>query len=370
MGILVFKTETFSWFDLMTLFFTVTGAVIIILASATRVTEDENGNPVAYQWKWWPDFSQIGRGFKWPNDFIGMIIALLSSFFFSMKLNAVNKLAPSKTGEEKPSMNVHPSSYSMSKEGYEASSALVVNGSEDVVFAVDPSKSSSSLSTLPVLPSSPSLREKVLMVETQSSMALVSAQSNGELYHEDSVLMETQSQASDESAHSGASIEAPLLSSRYRVALHDSETATTKETLEDPKSIEPQQSREEENYVAPEISPEDLFYIQKYLLVLWPIIPMCLYEDWTVFTRYNTVRWLMFIWFMIMNRLVAAVLELWCAKEIGSSNYSIMFPIRIVIGLILSSVVLGEWIDNLVSILGCLIVVAAITAFSIKKHSK
>ncbi|KAF0976202.1 hypothetical protein FDP41_004877 [Naegleria fowleri] len=52
MGIVVFKTERFSWLDLWTLIFTVTGAVMIILASATRVTEDANGNPVEFQWKW------------------------------------------------------------------------------------------------------------------------------------------------------------------------------------------------------------------------------------------------------------------------------------------------------------------------------
>nr|CAG4713524.1 unnamed protein product [Naegleria fowleri] len=154
--------------------------------------------------------------------------------------------------------------------------------------------------------------------------------------------------------------------------MEDAETPHDGELQQEASSIMITRTPTEENddgNDAPEISPEDLFYIQKYLLVLWPLIPMFMYQDWTVFTRYDTIRWLMFIWFMVMNRLVAAVLELWSAKEIGSSNYSIMFPIRIVIGLILSSVVLGEWIDNLVSILGCVIVVAAITAFSIKKHA-
>ncbi|KAF0976203.1 hypothetical protein FDP41_004878 [Naegleria fowleri] len=323
-----------------------------------------------------------------------MVIALLSSFFFSMKLNAVNKLAPSKTGEEQilatnSSCTLNKAATTLTtsstKDGFEEG---VINGSKegvnDVVGTGNPN-TSSHVSTL---------REQVFMVETQSSMALVPTTSGQTLTkvrecdvdQVDSVLMETQSQASDdESAHSGASIEAHLLASRYRAKqeewnsddhLVDRERTTMNDLHEDP-SPQPSthfQTHHEENDDgnddAPEISPEDLFYIQKYLLVLWPLIPMFMYQDWTVFTRYDTIRWLMFIWFMVMNRLVAAVLELWSAKEIGSSNYSIMFPIRIVIGLILSSVVLGEWIDNLVSILGCVVVVAAITAFSIKKHSK
>ena len=305
-----YQTEKFSWLDLISCIFTVTGAVIIILASTTRATEDENGNPIQYSWKWFPDLSKIGSGFNWPNDFIGMIIALISSFFFSMKMNTVNRLSPTRLSNEK-------------KEGDE----------NDERQFVSPEESNA--------------REHIMIAETQSSAALNSGIFDNEEEPETQPIDDRDniSNHSNESYEHG-SIETPLL--------QGSEATTAKQ----------------EEYVPPEVSPEDLFYIQKYLLVLWPIIPMFILEDWNIFANWDWVRWVFFVWFIVMNRLVAAVGEVICAKEIGGGSYGILFPIRIVIGLLLSSVILGEWIDNLVSIIGCLIVIVSITVFSIGKHKK
>jgi len=316
LGILVFGTEKFSWLDVLSCLFTVTGAVIVILASSTRPSEDLDGKPVEFHWKWWPDFSHLGRGFNWPNDFIGIVVALISSVFFSMKMNTVNKLSTSTSREE-------------SKDGQ--------------LTTADDGTS----------------HNKIMLAESQSSAVLDfndyknmddSTPTSSNLTQRHVTLPQNEeSQEVDETNSYRSSMDdlnGPLL-------------ATDNTELES-------QVKEES---PPDVDPEDLFYIQKVFLITWPIIPMAILQDWSVFGRFTWQKWCIFVWFMVMNRLVAAIGELVAAKEIGGGAYGTMFPLRIVIGLVLSSLILGEWIDNIVSVIGCLIVVIAITVFSIKKHT-
>ncbi|KAL9648889.1 hypothetical protein ABK040_003819 [Willaertia magna] len=362
LGIFIFKTEKFSILDLITCIFTVGGSVIVILSSSTSERTS------TFHWKWIPDMSQIGKSFKWPDDFIGIIIAFISCFFFSMKMNSVNKLSPNSA---KPVVESNGTSLStettiekeiLIKEEEEGSKAIVTEKDEEDLLK------STTVTT--------SLISKPLVKEEEKVNEIIEVQSS----YFGQNLQETDDEEDEEEDLLGSSdLRKPLLHNDHtkQQQLDQQPINNANNTLDNqqqPTNIEEgkeitTETQQQQHEKPLDISPEDLFIIQKVLLFSWPIIPSVILEDWSVYKNLTAGKWVLLISFCLLNRLFAAVAEIYAAKEIGSGNYGIMFPLRIVIGLFLASLMLHEWIDNLFSIFGCLVVIVSIVVFTAKKHT-
>ncbi|KAL9648887.1 hypothetical protein ABK040_003817 [Willaertia magna] len=352
LGILVFKTEIFSILDFIICLLTVAGSIMVIIgSSASERTE-------TFQWKWLPDFSKVGIGFHWPNDMIGIIIAFLSCIFFSLKMNSVNVLSPA----------THTASVN-NKENKQVENVPLIDENQEELKKENSSETDTTSteedSVMDGCGDNSEKRFPVELVETESCNVLPLEEIDS-----DAKIKQRIVSPKKEESFKIKDLSEPLLQNDFKINEEEQYSVDQQLKDEEEQLLQQrllQQQEEEQEKKRLEVSPEDLFIIQKFIMVLWPIIPSIILEDWSVYNFLGPDKWILLIIFGILNRLYAGIVEIYAAKEIGSGNYGVMFPLRIVIGLFLGSIMLHEWIDNLFSIAGCFIVVVSIVAFTVKK---
>jgi drug/metabolite transporter (DMT)-like permease len=87
-------------------------------------------------------------------------------------------------------------------------------------------------------------------------------------------------------------------------------------------------------------------------------------EDWTAWSRLNTVGWLCFVAFAIGVVLVGTVLQNVALRQLKASFYTTLQAWRLVSTAGLAALLLGEWFTSIWQVIGALGVMATITWYS------
>ncbi|KAL9650632.1 hypothetical protein ABK040_016349 [Willaertia magna] len=356
------KTEKFSFIDFIIGFFIIIGTALVIISSSTaNGTTTANGNEGTgneYHWKWIPDFTKIGYSFNIPNDPIGITLACIACLFFSM-MGCVNIISPkltknyTTTAQTTTTVNNNDNNDTVNK--------------NDEILVEKQNEKKEELMIEREFNENNNCHEELFELKQQQ----LKQQLEKEEHKEENVVYSTlnndlnQPLLSDDNnneedhlvnCHNNNSEEEPLIKL----------TEDYEEEEEKYNNMESLQQQEQEQK---SISPENLFILQKILLFTWPIIPsIILKEDWSIYLNLSLEKWLILISFSILSKGYASLFEVWSSKEIGSGNYTMMLPLRIVLGFILAGVMLREWIDNLFAVLGCVIVVVSIIIFTVRKQ--
>ncbi|KAL9650636.1 hypothetical protein ABK040_016353 [Willaertia magna] len=361
------KTEKFSFIDFIIGFFIIIGTALVIISSSTANDTANNGNGGTgneYHWKWIPDFTKIGYSFNIPNDPIGITLACIACLFFSM-MGCVNIISPKLT------KNYTTTAQTTTTVNNNNNNNDTVNKNDNVIL-VDKQNEK---------------EEEELMFEREFNENNNCHEELFELKQQqlkEQQKLEKEEEKEENVVHYSTlnnDLNQPLLSD-YNNNEEDHLVNCHNNSEEEPliKLTEDYEEEEEEKYNNMEslqlqeeeqksISPENLFILQKILLFTWPIIPsIILKEDWSIYLNLSLEKWLILISFSILSKGYASLFEVWSSKEIGSGNYTMMLPLRIVLGFILAGVMLREWIDNLFAVLGCVIVVVSIIIFTVRKQ--
>ncbi|KAL9647372.1 hypothetical protein ABK040_011736 [Willaertia magna] len=349
-GIVFFHTETFSWISLYSALFAAVGATLIILSSSTRQTGGD------FHWRWIPDFTKIGHDFIWPEDFIGLLMAFISSILFSLKMISVNKLSPPKNAVEEENKEIEDIMEGLDKKEGRQHHDNNIETTDLEMKEINENKEMKDWSQ-----QQDDYGEKGIVDNESSNIK----DDKGSRYVGDEPL------TIEEEKPNNHEDNLPFIShSNYNPNIDNNNGTSSKhgslENNEEKEEEEEETKKDREDKF--EVPPEDLFYIQKILLFAWPLIPSLIVDDWSVYGRLSAGKWIVLIAYCLLNKMLASVIEIIVVKELGGGNYATIYPLRIVIGLTLAGVMLGEWIDNIISILGCIIVVLSIAVFSFKKQ--
>jgi len=158
---------------------------------------------------------------------------------------------------------------------------------------------------------------------------------------------------------------------------------TTPEPMQSKQIVIETDSTTGKMYLSPEslaqlklsmMSPTNSLLFQVFILALVPLIPSLIFENlrWTVWGFLHWYHWALFISYSLIVFFAAMLLNKYCVEQLGATNVGSFIALRLVSTVVISLLLLGEGLQNLMELAGLWIVLVSITIymFTVRRHEQ